>query len=172
MKCNLHYEREVVNFCNQCHAPLCIECNEKYGGLCRSCLSRWLKNEKVELSAFLIIWGIFLVVALYAGIVFCMETSESLLNKVQMVLILVVMLGFSPFGYYGIGKMLRNHILVLPAIAWLFLIGIIFCVGLAFGWLFAIPEIYSICKRYKNVKVFNKVFKEEKEQMRAYKKNK
>ena len=166
MKCNLHYDREVVNFCNECNAPLCIECNEKYGGLCRSCLSRWFKKEKIELIAFMVIWGIFLIVALYAGISFCIEVPVPVVDKLKYFVVFFGMLGFSPFGYYGIAKMLRNHILVLPIIAWLFLIGLIFFVGFAFGWLFAIPEIYSLRKRYKVLKIYDKVFKEETKQMR------
>lgn len=166
MKCNLHYDREVVNFCNECKAPLCIECNEKYGGLCRSCLSKWFKKEKTELIAFMVVWGIFLVVALFTGIIFSAEMGGSWIEKSQMILSSFVMMGFCPFGYYGIAKMFRNHILVLPIVVWLILIVILFFIGSAFGWLFAIPEIYSLRKRYKVLKIYDKVFKEEKQQMR------
>lgn len=162
MKCNLHYDREVVNFCNQCNAPLCIECNEKYGGLCRSCLSSWVKKEKKDLFGFLIPWFILLAVVFVLGIWRAVSTPGELLEKIVIFFITIIFGGFWPFGIRGLEKMRSNHVWILPIFVWLIIAGFVIFIGFYFGWLFAIPELYSMRKRYKNVMHFNEILNREK----------
>lgn len=147
MKCQLHWEREAVRFCQECGAPLCAECNSTLGTLCANCTEKSAQNGKKEI---LTTFGIS-AIAFLVGVWWQADGGYFQTDPIEAFITCLLFI-FFPFGWKGISKVTDYVLVIASAFGWMgwvlyFVFKFVFALFL--GWIFGVPKMLEMIRLWK-----------------------
>lgn len=158
MNCRVHFEREATSFCEDCHAPMCPECNRTLGTFCMNCIERLAKSGKQEI---LKTFGIS-IIAFILGTWFIID-SDTYQSQPILTILMCLMTFFFPFGWKAISR-ISDYFLILASmigwVGWILYFMFKFIIALLIGWIFGIPKMVEMIRLWKSYQRSENVVKE------------
>lgn len=156
MKCHVHCERESVDFCQECHAPLCPECKSSLGSLCINCAEKICKEGRIKILGTIAIG----IVIFSLMLVYQLDHAKSYNEPFEFGNLLTCILAmFIPYGWGTISKLFRVFIgSSFQSLLFYFLIKLV--VSILIGWILGIPRIVEMIKLWKSYNEIEKAIKE------------
>lgn len=147
MKCQQHWEREAVRFCQDCGAPLCAECNSALGSRCMNCSEKLIQSGRKEIIT---TFGIS-AIAFLAGLWWQINGGYFQTEPVEAFITCLLFI-FFPFGWKGISKVTDYLIVIASVLGWMgwvlyFVLKFVF--ALTLGWIFGIPKLLEMIRLWK-----------------------